>query len=48
VFKALKLAHPIAIEACSTKLDREVYWPARKDWGAMNLPKTWGSMVLVE
>ncbi|NQT50478.1 hypothetical protein HQ576_00420, partial [bacterium] len=30
------------------KLDREIYWPARKDWGAMNLPKTWGSMVLVE
>lgn len=31
-----------------TKLDREIYWPARKDWGVMNLPKTWGTMVLVE
>jgi len=30
------------------QLDREVYWPARKDWAVMNLPKVWGSMELVD
>ncbi|NQT88124.1 Gfo/Idh/MocA family oxidoreductase, partial [bacterium] len=46
VFKALNLAHPIAIEACSTKLDREVYplgviarfeFPARGDMPPLTL-----------
>ena len=31
-----------------TRLDREVYWPARKSWAVMNLPKSWGSMELAE
>ena len=30
------------------RLDREVYWPAAKDWAVMNLPKVWGSAELVE
>ena len=30
------------------RLDREVYWPRRKDWGVMNLPKTWGSVELAD
>jgi predicted dehydrogenase len=48
VFKALKLGHPISVEACSTKLDREIYplgviaryeFPARGDMPPVSL--TW-------
>ena len=48
VFKALKLGHPISVEACSTKLDSEVYplgviarfeFPARQDLPPLTL--TW-------
>ena len=46
VFKALKLGHPISVEACSTKLDSEVYplgviarfeFPARDDMPPLTL-----------
>jgi hypothetical protein len=43
-----RIGFDVNLTARGKRLDRQVYWPRAKDWSVTNLPKTWGTLELVE